>query len=443
MLLGVRMNKNIKKTVFSIILSSIITLPMVFSFEYGVLGNAFQVLIDLMRDPKALYFITFFCVFALLYGIFSGVIAFVPAFKDESRKKQVKIVAISLSLIGTIGIYAFYPATEVVKRVLEYSLWFTAIFLAALFGLMIHYGWIGKDGTAPPWLKWFAAAVGLIVAGFITNSKDLIFFGVISLILAVFFGIAKAGGLGDAVRDAVNRVTGGGTSGANPVPNSVSGFTGRMGATGAELSWNANPAADAVTHYVIERRDRRFLAGRTTVATPTATDTTYIDTTAVRGRNYFYQIRAVNANGLGPRSHDLPLGGPSAHNNYLINGRVFDNATGHPIANSLVMIPNASHPTHTSNPASGAGVYEVRFGNTLPAPANQDMYCQPGAVNLGGGRTQTYFRFYVQNIAMPNAANPTMTYNFPVVRKPYVTTNPATRAALPPVPIAGENYYYW
>lgn len=95
---------------------------------------------------------------------------------------------------------------------------------------------------------------------------------------------------------------GGGSGGVPAAPTGLSGSS-RSG-VGNTLTWNANSSGDHVTNYVILRRVHAT-GSYASIGTPT--NNTYLDTTAVSGTQYDYEVEAVNAVGTSAASSSITV----------------------------------------------------------------------------------------------------------------------------------------
>ena len=88
---------------------------------------------------------------------------------------------------------------------------------------------------------------------------------------------------------------------ASEVPARPTGLSATVSHDTVMLSW-ANPDDDAITGYVILRRDKDLQPEEgtffTVVADTGTAETTYTDATAQPNKKYVYRIKAINANGL-------------------------------------------------------------------------------------------------------------------------------------------------
>jgi parallel beta-helix repeat protein len=85
----------------------------------------------------------------------------------------------------------------------------------------------------------------------------------------------------------------------NPPPATPTGLTASPGNGSVALSWQPNPAADAVLHYNVYRADQTFFGG----AWATASATAYTDAfDVVNGTRYCYEVSATSSTGEGARS---------------------------------------------------------------------------------------------------------------------------------------------
>ncbi|MDX6310528.1 MAG: phosphatidylinositol-3-phosphatase [Nocardioidaceae bacterium] len=92
------------------------------------------------------------------------------------------------------------------------------------------------------------------------------------------------------------------------LPGAPSGFTVTGSASANTLNWTApSDGGSPITGYKIYRGTTS--GGETLLDSPSGTSTTYSDTTAVSGQQYFYQVSAVNAIGEGARSAEQSVGG--------------------------------------------------------------------------------------------------------------------------------------
>ena len=91
-----------------------------------------------------------------------------------------------------------------------------------------------------------------------------------------------------------------------PIPNKPTGLSATVSHDAVTLTWD-DPQDDAITGYVILRRDRDIHPGGTfvTIAGDTGSvDTTYTDDTVEPEKEYVYRIKAINEHGeVSERSH--------------------------------------------------------------------------------------------------------------------------------------------
>ena len=102
---------------------------------------------------------------------------------------------------------------------------------------------------------------------------------------------------------------------AVPIPNKPTGLSLAVSHDVVTLTWD-NPQDNAITGYVILRRDRAIHPVGTfvTIAGDTgSTDTTYTDDTVEPDKRYVYRIKAINEHGGGERDVRLPPGAPGQH----------------------------------------------------------------------------------------------------------------------------------
>jgi hypothetical protein len=180
--------------------------------------NAFKVFYNVIHNVYVSYGITFILLFMLLYGAFSAGLKRVSAFGGaDGLDKSGKLVAISLSLMSTLGIFLFLISKGGPQKVLEQILKPTGEFgilgLGIIFFLIMYYGFRqGEDKNVP--LGLIAAGLAMMFAGSIIKYDDMVTLGLILLILGVIGLIFK--GATSLVRGGAGG--GGGTPGSGPGP---------------------------------------------------------------------------------------------------------------------------------------------------------------------------------------------------------------------------------
>lgn len=142
-------------------------LPSVFASYLGFdnldLGSYFATFLSWLDDFYVRAFITVAAFFAVLLSIFKLGLGKVPLFKEQP--KQLNVVAISLSLIGSLGIFFlgnldFYDVIIEMQGLMGD---FSAILLGAIFGL-IFYHFFGEEHK--DWgMAFIGIGVALIIAG--------------------------------------------------------------------------------------------------------------------------------------------------------------------------------------------------------------------------------------------------------------------------------------
>ena len=148
-----------KKILLITALFLIVLAPTVFAQGIsGLLGDAFRMIWEWLNNDYIVYGITFILFWMCLYAIFHTGVSKIKAFD----KKNAKIVALTLAMMGTIGLFWFgknQGIRETIAQLLRPVWWLAGAALGTIVFFLIYNTFKGTD-------KSWAKVIGLAAAGF-------------------------------------------------------------------------------------------------------------------------------------------------------------------------------------------------------------------------------------------------------------------------------------
>ena len=307
-----------------------IVIPTAIAAPFGdglddALGAVGDTMASWVQNDGFRFGITFILFFMVLYAVFAAGLNRVSAFKGkgEQPNKQGKTIAVSMGLMGAMGVayWANFSAAVFTERVLSYMGFFGAVGFAFAVFALTYYNMKKDSGEANWGMVLVATGLALMAYGLLmgpevqnVSSQTMFSLGMVLVFIGLILMMTKA--VGPKVAEDVKNAAGGGSggsggsgSGGEGRPAPPHSFNGKFKPDGTvELTWS--PPSEKVDHYDIQRQapkgikskwyrpgtwgswrnDRSYTESGSSSSSKDSPDLS-------KGTRFRYRIRAVNSAG--------------------------------------------------------------------------------------------------------------------------------------------------